>query len=228
MNILETITPKSDQISADELLGGPITITVARVGGNEASAEQPVNVYYEKDLRKPFRPCKLMRRVMVAAWAPDTAAYVGGSMVLYRNPDVKFGGIKIGVIRIRAMSHLDADFVMALTETRGQKKPFKVTRLAGSPQRQAEVEGVNPNLLADARAAAERGSEPLRIFWDGLEVRYKNELKAVLAGLKARAAEVDAARAAPQERDPGDDTEEERDAFGLPPVREREPGEDDE
>lgn len=61
---------KSDQLNADDLHGGPITVTVTHVSSNE-TAEQPINIFYDGDNGKPFRPCKTVRRIMVKVWGEN-------------------------------------------------------------------------------------------------------------------------------------------------------------
>lgn len=128
VDMLRTIEPKTDQLNADSLVGGPITITITSVSGND-SAEQPVSIHYDGDDGKPFKPCKSMRRVMVHAWGPDAHQYVGRSMTLYCDPEVQFGGMKVGGIRISHMSHIDRTLTIALTATRSKRKPFTVEPL---------------------------------------------------------------------------------------------------
>lgn len=123
------IEPKSDQLNSDDLIGGPLTIRITGVSANEGSPEQPISVSFEGDNRKPYKPCKSMRRVMVHVWGPDAKAYVGRSMTLYRDPEVQFGGMKVGGIRISHMSHIDGEKTMALTATRAKRAPFKVRPL---------------------------------------------------------------------------------------------------
>ncbi len=121
------IVPKSDQINADDLIGGPMTITIREVqikGGQE----QPVSIYFDGS-DKAFRPCKSMSRVMVAGWGPDANAYKGRSLTLYRDPSVKWGGMEVGGIRISHMSHIDRAMTMALTATKGSRKPYTVNPL---------------------------------------------------------------------------------------------------
>lgn len=137
-----TIAPKSDQLNSDDLIAGPRTITITRVTGNEGSAEQPVNVYFEGDNGKPYRPCKSMRRVMVQVWGKDGTQYPGRSMTLYRDPEVAFGGLKVGGTRISHMSHIEAPVTMALTATRANKKPFTVKPLKVERQADKVAEGV--------------------------------------------------------------------------------------
>src|SRR3954447_5210182 len=105
MDMSQFIVAKSDQLNADDLIGGPITIKITAVRGND-SADQPVSVCFDGDDGKPFKPCKSMRRVMVAAWKLEASKYVGKSMTLFRDPEVQFGGMKLGGIRISHMSDL--------------------------------------------------------------------------------------------------------------------------
>jgi hypothetical protein len=128
MDITHTIVPKSDQLNADSFMGGPKTYTVAKVTANEGSADQPINIYFEGE-PLVFRPCKSMRRVIVKIWGPDASKYAGRLMTLYRDPKVKWGGMEVGGIRISHMTGLDKPEVMALTETRAQRKPYTVQPL---------------------------------------------------------------------------------------------------
>lgn len=133
-----TIAPKSNQMNADDLIGGPRTITITKVGLSD-TPEQPIAIYFEDDDGKPYLPCKSMRRVLVHVWGNDGAGYVGRALTLYRDPDVMFGGIKVGGIRISHMSHIDGAKTMALTATRASRKPFTVKPLATKAPPKQEV-----------------------------------------------------------------------------------------
>lgn len=124
----KTVAPKSDQINADDLLAGPITITVERVTGND-NVDQPVNISFTGDNGKPFRPCKSMRRVLIAAWGADASKYVGRSMTLFCDQEVAFGGMKVGGIRISHLSDISQEMTIALTATRAKKKPYTIKPL---------------------------------------------------------------------------------------------------
>lgn len=125
------IAPRSDQTNADDLLAGPMTVTVksARVVGGE----QPVVLELEERPGKPYKPGKSMCRVLVAAYGPDSSKYVGQKLTLYRDPNVKFGGVLVGGIRISHMSGLAKPLRIPLTETRGRKKLFEVLPLQDAP-----------------------------------------------------------------------------------------------
>lgn len=128
IDLRATIIPKSDQLNADDLIAGPMTITVSKVLLTSA-ADQPVALHYEGDEGKPYMACKSMRRVLVHAWGPDGSVYSGRMMTLYRDPGVKFGGMAVGGIRISHLSHIDRRLTLALTESRGNRKPYIVEPL---------------------------------------------------------------------------------------------------
>lgn len=148
-----TIAPKSDQMNADDLIAGPRTITVTRVTVNPG-AEQPVDVFFEGDGGKPFRPGKSMRRVLVAVWGPDPSAYAGRSMTLFRDPEVTWGGMAVGGIRISHMSHMDGPVVLALTATKKARKPFRVEPLVPREDRAKMVADALRSRLDAAEDAA--------------------------------------------------------------------------
>ena len=76
------IVPKSDQMNADDLLAGPVTIKIAGVSIRPGE-DQPVSIHFDGDGGKPYKPCKSMARVMVQLWGADANEYTGRSMRLY-------------------------------------------------------------------------------------------------------------------------------------------------
>jgi len=130
MDISDTLAPKSDQLDAVDLLGGPQTFTIERVSkGND---EQPVNIHLA-GFPRPWRPGKSMRRVLVASWGPDAAKYVGRRITLYCDNAVEFGGAAVGGTRIAALSHLDKPKQVPLLIKRGKSAIFTVQPLADAP-----------------------------------------------------------------------------------------------
>lgn len=132
MDISAAAQPRSDQINADDLIGGPCIVTIAEVcRGNE---EQPVNIITEEFGRdRPYKPGKSMLRVLITAWGKDASVYTGRRLVLYRDPDVRFGKDAVGGIRISAMSHINSRITLALTVTRGRRAPFVIDPLRDEP-----------------------------------------------------------------------------------------------
>jgi hypothetical protein len=125
-----TIEAKSSQLNADDLMAGPRTVTITKVSANTSSAEQPIAISYSGDNGKPFYPCKTVRRLLVTVWGPDGHEYVGRRMTLFRDPETTWGGLKVGGIRVSHVSHIDKPITLALTASRGNKKPFTVQPLA--------------------------------------------------------------------------------------------------
>lgn len=123
-----TIVPKSDQLNAEQLLGGPMTVTVTEVTLGSGD-EQPVIVHYVGEEGRPFKPCKTMRKLLIHAWGKDGRQWAGRSMTLYNDPAVKFGGEDVGGIRISHMTDIDKDIRVSLTSTRGKKAKYEVRRL---------------------------------------------------------------------------------------------------
>jgi hypothetical protein len=131
-DLRSTIVPKSDQLNADQLLGGPMTITVSEVRLG-SSDEQPISIHYENDAGRPFKPCKTMRKVLLFAWGQDGNAWPGRSMTLYNDPAVKFGGEKVGGIRISHLTDIDRPLEVSLTATKGKKALHTIDVLERGP-----------------------------------------------------------------------------------------------
>jgi hypothetical protein len=127
-DLTEVIQPKADQLTADDLIAGPKTIVITQVSVVK-TPEQPVAISFEGDLGKPWKPCKTMCRVLVQMWGADSSKFIGRSVTLYRDASVKWGGLEVGGIRISHMTHINGSQTMALTVTRGSKKPFTVRPL---------------------------------------------------------------------------------------------------
>lgn len=129
-----TIKPKSDQLNADDLIAGPMTVTVQDVQVSN-SPDQPISVVIGNGCQ-PYKPCKSMRRLMIAVWGKHDSDWIGQSMTLYNDPSVTWAGQAVGGIRISHMTGLTKPFSVALTATRGKRKPFTVEplQLPGYPQ----------------------------------------------------------------------------------------------
>jgi hypothetical protein len=85
-----------------------------------------------------------MMRIMVNAWGPNSAAYTGHSMTLYRDPKVKWGGAEIGGIRISHMTGISGAMTMALSESKAVRKMFKVLPLVTERATSPAATGSSP------------------------------------------------------------------------------------
>lgn len=131
VDMTETISPRSDQQNFDDYSTGPRTVTITEV--RRGSSEQPIEIHLAEYPDRPYKPSKSMRRVLVYAWGADASAYHGRRLRLYGDPDVKFGGQTTGGIKISHLSHIDKRLTIALTETRGKRKPHTVDPLKDEP-----------------------------------------------------------------------------------------------
>lgn len=120
MDITDTLKAKSDQLNADDLVGGPVTVKITKA--SRGNAEQPVVVSITG--HQPWKPSKNMRRILAAAWGKDTEGWLGKSVTLYRDPTVKWAGEEVGGVRISHLSDLKSDLKISLQETRGKKKTY--------------------------------------------------------------------------------------------------------
>jgi hypothetical protein len=160
-DLRDTIVPKSDQLNADQLLGGPmvITITEVRAGTGE---DQPVSIHYKGDAGRPYKPCKTMRRVLILAWGPDGRQWAGKSLELYNDQAVKFGNMDVGGIRISRMSDIPKTIRVALNATKGKKAMHEIAPLKGpiksepapGPGPKERAAGITKDVKAGAAADA--------------------------------------------------------------------------
>ena len=126
-SLAHTITPKSDQANADDLIASPVTVQIVSV--KQGDKESPVWITTTGFDGRAWKPCKSMRRVLITAWGEYGSAWVGKSVTLFCDPEVVYGGVKVGGIRISHMSDIQADMQLSLTATRGKRKPFMVRKL---------------------------------------------------------------------------------------------------
>ena len=123
-----SIVPKSDQLNADDLLIGPITVTITKV--RRGDKEQPIIVELED--RRPYKPCKTMRRILIAVFSDDPKTWSGQRMTLYCDPDVLWGGVKIGGIRISHLSGLEHPRTFMLTKSRGKRAEVTINPIVNT------------------------------------------------------------------------------------------------
>lgn len=179
--IRDTIKAKSDQLNADDLVSGPITVTITAVK-QSSDAQQPAVVCIDGGYQ-PYKPCKTMRRILVAAWGERSAEYVGKQLTLFRDPDVYYGKDKTGGIRIAAMSHIgDTPLVLSLQVTRGKKQTFTINPI-GKAAKPA------PTLLDEWRPKITQLSSAAKALSKPISEAYKSKDGSNLAMIES---EIDA------------------------------------
>lgn len=192
-DLRDTIIPNSNQLNAEQLIGSSMSITVTEV--KRGDGDQPVSIHYENDQGRPFKPCKTMRKILIFAWGDDGREWAGKSMTIFCDPEVKFGGVKVGGIRISHLSDIERDMAVSLNTTKGKKGEFVIKKLA--PVRSKDV------LLDLLRSAGLEGTQMLVNVWKKLSVAERQSLgNACPDDIKQSAADVDSA--VPKNIDTGD------------------------
>jgi len=144
--LLKSIVAKSDQLNADDLIGGPVTVTITKV--RKGDREQPIVVEIEG--HQPYKPCKTMRRVLIGVFGDDPGPWVGEQMTLYRDPDVMYAGLKVGGIRISHLSKLTNPRTFVLTERRGKKVEITVRPIKTKPTEKPVEKPAEPTVEEQA------------------------------------------------------------------------------
>lgn len=197
MDITKSTEPNSDQQNFDDYVAGPKTVTISEV--KAGTPDQPVEVHLAEFPGRPFKPSKSMRRVLVAAWGPEASAYKGRKMTLFGDPTVKFGGQKVGGIRISHLSHIVGPLTVALTVTRGKRSPFVVQPIGNDGAKL--VDGLNGAKTLDELQAAWEAVRAAGLSGDKRMVQLKESLKAKLSPKPTPPAALDPAD--PAHVDPG-------------------------
>ncbi len=122
--LMQAVEAKSDQVDADNLIGGitmDVTIKAVQRG---PSNEQPLQLVL-KETDKFYRPSKTFRRALIGCFGDDPADWVGQRIRLVRNPDTTFGGVKVGGIEVSHAS-ISAPIVLMLSTKRGKKTAISI------------------------------------------------------------------------------------------------------
>lgn len=176
------IVPKSDQLNAEQLLAGPMTLEVTdvRIG----SDDQPVVIHYQGDNGRPYKPCKTMRKLLIFSWGEDGRRWIGRAMTVYNDPNVRFGGQEVGGIRISHLTDIPRPVQVSLTATKGKKtlhtiQPLKIERSAGAADAIANAQTVGD--LKAAFGAAYRATKDAAVR-TRLKAAYDAKMAELTAG----------------------------------------------
>ena len=179
LDVTKAIQPKSDQINADSLVTGPMTIKVRDVKV-DPTGEQPIWVAFEGDDGKPWKPCKTAARCLATIWGANAAQWIGMSCTIYNDPTVTWGGAAVGGIRVSHMEGIDKPRVLSLTKTRGKKSSITIQPLNLTKAPEIDVEAAQ----ASARAAATIGKDGLTAWWKANPDK-REAVKPIMESLKA-------------------------------------------
>jgi len=160
-DILQTITAKSDQLNACDLIAAPITVKVLDVKVNKS--DQPVAIKIDGD-HQPFKPCLTVRRILAKLWGPSSASWVGHSMTLYCDESILWAGERAGGIRVshvtgisqeqsvvtRASKHKVMSYLIAPLVIKLQNYPDEKIKENSEAWKQSFSEGKKPDDLIAA------------------------------------------------------------------------------
>ena len=140
----DAIKPKSDQMNYEDVATRTITAKVIKIKrGNKGPNEQPYWLYIDGH-DQPYKPCKSMLRVLIAAWGGSGRDWIGQSLTLFGLSTVKWGGKDAGGIRISHVSGIDKPLTVLLTVSRGNRAPYIVQPLVTPPAATQETTEQEP------------------------------------------------------------------------------------
>lgn len=134
-SIMATAAPKSDQLNAEDLLTGPITVKI--IGADlKDTPEQPLHIHLDGYPGRAYKPSKGMRRVLAFAFDDNHENLAGKWITLYNDTTVRFGKDNTGGIRISRLSGIDDEFTLMLSLSRGKRAGHTVTPIREYPAEQ--------------------------------------------------------------------------------------------
>lgn len=179
MDVSDTIVSKSDQLNADDLIGGSVTVKITDV--KRVDGDQPIAISYKGDNNKPYKPCKSMRRILVSAWGANAKEWIGKSMTLFRDPKVKWAGVEVGGIRISHMTGLKKDLVVSLTANKQSRKPYTVKPLSVKESKEDVIRKTAKKMISEINNADSVSkleslceSEEMKFISDGSQRAYNH------------------------------------------------------
>lgn len=113
--------PKSDQLNADDLMFAPMAVKIVKV--KPGNKEQPIVIELADGLR-PYKPCKSMIRILRAHFGDNAQDWINQQLILFRDPDAEYGGVKMGGIRISHATGLTAPKTFVITTRRGRRSEY--------------------------------------------------------------------------------------------------------
>ena len=166
-----TAPARSDQINADDFVGGPEVFTIA--GVSEGKAEQRYDIALEETPGKAWRPPLTVLRLLIAAWGDESTRWVGRRVMLYRDETVMFGKDSVGGIRVLQMSDLpnNEPFETKVMVSRGRRVKVHIEPLTEAAPA--------PTPSPTAQDVAECNDvEALRAMWKAASPEVQELIKA--------------------------------------------------
>jgi len=161
--LIETAQARSDQINSDDLINTHVDVTIKAVQRGPTK-EQALQIALE-ETEKFYRPNKTFRRALIGCFGDEPANWVGQRLRLARDPNVMWGGVKVGGVIVSHAS-IEAPMVFMLQAKRGKKSavsidvippiqkpvpmPAKVKEAAAAIQKPAEQPHARGTISGDA------------------------------------------------------------------------------
>lgn len=164
----DTIIAKSDQLNAADIAG---SITIKITDAKKLSdPDQPVHIFYEGGGKKPWKPCKTMRRVIAQVWG-SKIDLKDRKITLICDPKVTWGGAEVGGIRITHMSDIAQKQILPVRVSRHKVEKYTVLPIIDTaPEPDQDLKG-------DGDKAASKGVEEYTKWLASLTDEQKAPLK---------------------------------------------------
>jgi len=181
----QALAPKSDQLNADDLIAANKIIVISGVNINLGS-EQKIIINYQGDNGKPWKPSKGMGRVLTELLGGDPDKWVGETVELFRNKEIRFGKEKCGGIQIAGMSAVRNVTTLLITTAKGKKSSITIQPIAtagNQPQQRAQTPAPQPEQpnakrewAVKLKAAVNYGSLAVDEVWAMVPVELRADM----------------------------------------------------
>lgn len=181
----QALAPKSDQLNADDLIAANKIIVISGVNINLGS-EQKIIINYQGDNGKPWKPSKGMGRVLTEILGGDPDKWVGETVELFRNKEIRFGKEKCGGIQIAGMSAVRNVTTLLITTAKGKKSSITIQPIAAAGNQlqqriqahapQPEQPNAKREWAIKLKAAVNYGSLAVDEVWAMVPVEFKAEM----------------------------------------------------
>jgi hypothetical protein len=144
--ILAAAMATSDRLNAEDLISGPMTVTIKDVRVIQGDKGQTKLIFDIHEHEHPWHTCKSVTRTILSMWLDEPTEWIGRQLVLYRDPDVVFKNDPLGGIRISSASNLLEAFKITLTEHQKKRITRTVMPLTSAATNQPQPKNEDPFL----------------------------------------------------------------------------------
>lgn len=200
VDIAKFIVAKSDQLNAADIIGKPLTIKIREVRYNPEREQQQLEIFYEGDNGKPWKPAKTTGRVLTHFWGTETDNYIGRYVRLVYDGTVKFGGEVVGGIRIGGLSHIPEKTRLRLPVSRGKYSDHVIDVIRPQeqqpqPAQEPLVIDIEAERIAATNLAHQGTTRLVEAYWKkaskAVRTEWSEHRKAEWEAIKAIAAKAD-------------------------------------